>query len=814
MTEKDEEYRTGELVVLPNSVELAAMMNHATTIQASWRGRQTRIRHFHGRKDKNQQIDPNVMKLKSVDGYNVNAFGVAIDDKGELNETLIQKYTRCTFENVNKIQFCIDGAIHLPCNCTTTRVTTKLVNVNMKQVGELSVQEFSSLDSDFKNPYFNLTITWPVDLKDMPSLTIVCRVDTLERPSMKPRVVGYASLKLCRDINNDNQPTLHESGQYYFNISYNEMRGGDHIVLNSGEYLIPLVHGVVPLQREFNEELMETLIPIPGSQLRVRLFDPTKDKGIKKIDPKIKSNKLLCKSVASIVLSSYLGNLSKLPTLNNARDTFTQLLKVKNLSDINQNSLKSLNEWISLRFPLPTDMREVINPRRIMKYNPTYGAMSSLDMIYNLPTIVNDNSEWVKNNLIKKNLGCASCFKSVFKYLPGSDSTNSSLNNNSDPYSEIFDVSCIWSMNQPEACPTYQDDFCTSANLQLSSNACILIVVNAVDVYTPPLEKKTFEELVSITTTVAQPLNYNESDRKRSFKLGSIISKNNLNLKKQSKSLPKGVADINIITDDDSTWWGLLPLFSKSTFQNPSDSPFFNTDINSYFVDEGTHQVPLFKGKPPDSIIFSSSPFLSLLDLLNKQWDKELPAIHNPNSTSDSMKPIKLTIELEKQLKSTKTSKRQTMNMSETFIDKLKSSLTNKFFNAFGKAVEPAPIEIPKTKDTIVLSEGASAFIRVVDSSCKGFANKHMNDDGSRIIPRYETMNKIFRYSRGIKDVVTNPNEMLENENNFNELVKLFRYEALRFENNRLLRESFPVGINHAELLDIVNDQYEEIMDS
>jgi hypothetical protein len=810
--DKDEEFRTGEIVTLPNDDELSAMMNHATMIQASWRGRQTR-KTFHGSKDKNLQYDPNAIKLKSIDGHNVNAFGVAIDDKGELDETLLQKYTRVKFENINKIQFYVDGAINLPCNCTTTRVTTKLVNVNMKQVGELSEQDFSSLDSEFTDPDFNSSITWPVDLKDMPSLTIVCRIDTLERPTMKPRVVGYAALKLCLDTNNDGQPTLHESGQYYFNISDNQMRGGDHLVLNSGEYLIPLVHGVVPLQREFNEELMENLTPIPGSQLRVRLFDPTKDKGNKIIDQKIKSKKVLINSVASIVLSSYLGDFSKFPILNNARDTFTQLLKVEKLNDINQTLLKSLKEWISLRFPLPSDMREVINPRRMMRYNPVYGAMSSLDMMYNLPTIVNDSSEWVKDNLNKKNLGCASCFKSVFKYLPGSDCKVSSNNNiNSDPFSEIFDVSCIWSMNQPEACPTYKDGFCTSANLQLSSNACILVVVNSVDVYTPPLKTKTFDELINITTTVAQSSNTNESDRKKSLKSASMIVKNNLNLKKKSKSLPKGVADINIISEDDSTWWGLLPLFSKSTFQNPSDSPFFKDDINSYFVDEGTHQIPLFKGKPPDSIIYSSAPFLSLLDLLNKQWVKELPT--KENSLSKNKKPIKSTIALEKQLKSSKTSKRQTLNAPENFIDIIKSSnLANKFFNVFGKSIEPSPIEIPITKDTIVLSEGASAFIRIVDSSCKGFANQHMNDDGSRIILRYETMKKIFRYSRGIKDSVANPIEMLENENNFNELIKLFRYESLRFENNRLLRESFPIGMNHSELLDTVNDQYEELMD-
>ena len=35
----------------------------------------------------------------------------------------------------------------------------------------------------------------------MPTLTLICRIDTLERPSLETKCIGYAALKLFIDEN-------------------------------------------------------------------------------------------------------------------------------------------------------------------------------------------------------------------------------------------------------------------------------------------------------------------------------------------------------------------------------------------------------------------------------------------------------------------------------------------------------------------------------------------------------------------------------------------------------------------------------------
>jgi hypothetical protein len=114
-----------------------------------------------------------------------------------------------------------------------------------------------------------------------PSLTVVCRIDTLEKPFLSCRCIGYAVLKLFADASSNSgghpiQPVhdfLPVSTQY---SSPNRLSGqaNSGIYLNAGEFLLPIVYGKIPTEGKFCESLVDTLPHIPDAYLIVRLYDP------------------------------------------------------------------------------------------------------------------------------------------------------------------------------------------------------------------------------------------------------------------------------------------------------------------------------------------------------------------------------------------------------------------------------------------------------------------------------------------------------------------------------------------------------------
>ncbi len=86
-------------------------------------------------------------------------------------------------------------------------------------------------------------------------------MDTLESPSMEAKTVGYAALRLCVDSNNQ-QPTSLGGNSAFTSDCF----------LNAGHYLLPIYYGRVP-DGVLSQALIETMTPLEGAYLNVRLFD-------------------------------------------------------------------------------------------------------------------------------------------------------------------------------------------------------------------------------------------------------------------------------------------------------------------------------------------------------------------------------------------------------------------------------------------------------------------------------------------------------------------------------------------------------------
>jgi hypothetical protein len=170
----------------------------------------------------------------------------------------IQRMQHLLFEKISSIQFCIDGAVGLPLSTSATRVTARLMASDRSQVGDPSAPSFSQSDSDALAPLYDLHMGWRGRTLQ-PSLTIVCRIDTLERPSLTAKCIGFAALKLCVD-----ERGLQPSPELEH----------DQVFLNAGQYLLPIVYGSVPIDTVFTEAIMDKLPHIHNAFLRVRLFDP------------------------------------------------------------------------------------------------------------------------------------------------------------------------------------------------------------------------------------------------------------------------------------------------------------------------------------------------------------------------------------------------------------------------------------------------------------------------------------------------------------------------------------------------------------
>ena len=114
----------------------------------------SKIHHVHGNDDSDDD------ELVPFHGKRTSYVSIPVQSKQlkKLNHVTL------SFENVSSVQFCVDSAIGLPLSSTATRVSVKLMEYNRTSVGEGSAPTYSSPDSDFNAPLFDLHMGWRGEL--------------------------------------------------------------------------------------------------------------------------------------------------------------------------------------------------------------------------------------------------------------------------------------------------------------------------------------------------------------------------------------------------------------------------------------------------------------------------------------------------------------------------------------------------------------------------------------------------------------------------------------------------------------------------
>mmetsp|Transcript_24492 Transcript_24492/g.36015 ORF Transcript_24492/g.36015 Transcript_24492/m.36015 type:complete len:664 (+) Transcript_24492:202-2193(+) len=578
---------------------------HALKLQSCWRGHRTR-------KSIADQIATSQVKSAAPDPDNA-------------EEEMLEKFQKISFSDLGRVQFYVDRGVGLPVSCTATRVSVSLLTGDRVPVtGTGGTQSYSDPRSLSSSPDFDLFLTWKVQDLD-PRLTILCRIDTLERTSLEPVTVGYAALKLCVD-SKDEQPISSNSTDVY---------------LNAGRFKLPLVLGSIPDWCVLTEERIEDLPLMPGAFLEVRLFDaavetPSKPCFSQKLDRNSDT------SVAGLLYSTYDSHAVVAAVAERGWPELpmwdTIGADVEMGRQVEEEDWRMLcpkvRDWMTSVFPEVNSMYHTLDPKYAVRYcdEPGGGVMLGLDLLYNMPF----SRLGSKSNRV---VG----YKTSFRYLRANREPFAGDTSN-DPKYVFDDVSRFWDLAASTTrCPVYVDDFKDTSGMDLGPEACVLLIVTQVDII--------FESSTSF--------------------------------------------DLHMpFLDPKRTWWGILPLRLDSPFYAPEGSLLEDKEFDGAFANSGTHQVPLFEGVPPATIIESTDPLSSLLDIL-----KEL-------EPEDSVGCV----------------------CCVSSVD---------------TAVKPA-------EDIVLSKSGASAIVRVVDAKMLRFCNLHIKVDGS-ITPETSTLNKILTAQSGSK---------------------------------------------------------------
>lgn len=405
----------------------------------------------------------------------------------------------------------------------------------------------------------------------IPTITIVCRIDTLEKPLLQPRCVGFAVLKLCVDANGI-QPAPGANSK--------------HVYLNAGQYLLPIVYGSVPSNGIFSESLMDKLPHIYDAYLSVRLFDPNVESASnlsRGLDPSLTAGRdlrhfNLDNTIIATLIKYQPGAGSNLPRLP-VDDFLVQEIKkgVEVNAEEKKLIVRQVNEWLIRLFPPVHQKLPGVNTRFLLNYDHRIGAFVALDMLYNMP----DNKKFMKStsealsrmqatSIFNKPWDDkASCFKTYFRYLPGS-SIPKKLKGDATDF-VIDDASMELDFTSKEFNPVYMDDFSRTTGFELSPNACLLVVVTAVDVVTSKkadsLNPTQYFRNNTASTAVMSP-------KPRPVTRGEVMSfsfeaedhkKAEMRTLQEKAFKLRGLVGLYYGHDDpEATWWGIVPLIARN----------------------------------------------------------------------------------------------------------------------------------------------------------------------------------------------------------------------------------------------------------
>ena len=109
-------------------------------------------------------------------------------------ENLKQQYIDRNFESGMGVDLYIDGCRFLPDNVTVTKITVQVVNVDFDII-KVAETNLPDLDSPTYNPLYNFRIEIRPQ-RFSPTALAFISIDTIDKGSNEPKIVGYAGLNL------------------------------------------------------------------------------------------------------------------------------------------------------------------------------------------------------------------------------------------------------------------------------------------------------------------------------------------------------------------------------------------------------------------------------------------------------------------------------------------------------------------------------------------------------------------------------------------------------------------------------------------
>lgn len=671
-----------------------------------------------------------------------------------------------------------------------------------------------------------------------PSLTIICRIDTLEKPSMAARCVGFAVLKLCVDITGD-QPTPNSTDTRIF--------------LNAGQYRLPIVYGRVPAEGDFSEALMDQLPHVHDAYLNVRLFDPSVDTpaSARPDDGGWSLNRDSGKYVDECSIAGSLIHamefatepLKKLPI----PDSF--VADIKKGAPIGEGEknvvLRQISEWMTQVFPPLRQKIPLIDPKFMLKYEDKVGSFCALDMLYNMPIRTDllrsakDGLDAMPSGVGKKFDNHIKYYKTYFRYLPGSIPGSSKKDSGKENIADLIidDASLDLDLSSYEYNPVYNDDFSRTVGIELTQHACLLVVVTSVDILTSQ------RGALTVTSQTASPnissrQNVNVRTGTRGTDFGDTGGGGRKDVDERAFKLRGLVGAYFGNHEPDAVWWGIVPLLVESPFQKrptragklkgsvPAAMPAnramrkknssngslgdtgdavmsfqegpgqrggpslgLNLKVNQwtsgeeakvrnsnsklseveeklFFVNAGTHQVPLFCGFPPEDLIKSPNPLGWLLS---------------------------------------------TLTTGVKSNDELAAGSAGSWFN-FGicnsssAVIDPsdADYNARRGKPMLKLSPGASAMVSVVDPRLRQFSNNSITRDPTIQI-REDLIHKVLK-ARFLKH---NPQTKVKAVDDYKrgQAQKMFKFKFGKVE-QRTYQQAIPNNIYSETLMEEISKNF------
>ena len=763
-----------------------------------------------------------------------------------------------------------------------------------------------------------------------PHSTILCRIDTLEKPSLLPSCLGYAFLKLCVNSSGQ-QPSGIEPA---YSMAY----------LNSGEFSLQVFHGRIPDGQLREDAIGENMCPIPGALLKVRLFDSRQQvdadsrwtwksksslgsgitTGASKISRDLdeesepatsrtqQSNSHKGQAEVSIAESLLRCALTRPsggkglehPLPIDARQALRilteraeedealgrgeeevededsaqtaareQLRRRQQRNHSRMEVLEAVSRYVEAVFPRLEEVRTLVNPIYMMSYDSGQGSLLALDMLYNMPNrknLIKAADEATIVLAIRQGMSSGwdnkiKYFKTVFRYLPGTDGPSNSSSGSREVHSDtdfiIDDASVRPVLSSHELSPMFMDEFSCTANLNLTSRACLLVQVTAVDVLTSsksPSASNSKEASRDLVSTAASGPSPPFPSHSRNNSLSGEESSEALaaQAKKSERwAKLKGLIGIYIGHNDaESTWWGLLPLHTSYPRGSSRTSSGTNSNTSAgggggggargggerggqaeggvegdgegpVFVNAGTHLVPLFKGLPPDELISAADPMSWLLAALRRQrrtkkkaslystifsklaWSASSSSAPSPAPSPD------LTLRRGISGSSNRPASSSTMSIASAIED------------------EAAQAQGGAGGDLLVLCKGSSAVVRVVDARLRKLANPPIALDAS-LCPSHRTLVRILRaYCARVTGDGEDSAEAgspvaprspfpfsgggsgghaadLVDERKFNRNFARFSFNPLRNSEDRTLAASIPLSMEPDALFQEINEQF------